>query len=214
MGRWLPRALCVAVLVAVTIAGTPADAKSGPRRTHQLLFLPVLAELPPLSTPGPYLEAGSAVANCDPVRLLGLIRMEAPIPTTGGRLPPTICAVLHQRSLSSRLLVAPLAGSQQFGTPAGLSGSDVRAVKATFAQGQGYAVELTLTSSGLSRFNELAAALFRQNAPRNEVAMVVDGIVYSSPAFQASSFSGTVQITGNFTPKQAAQLAAAVRTSG
>jgi len=151
MTDWLPRALAVAVLVAITTTGTSAHAKSGPLRTHQFLLLPVLAVLPPLTPPGPYPEAESAVANCDAGRLTALIRIQAPIPTTGGRLPATICAALRERTSSSRLLVAPLAGSRQIGTPAGLSGRDVRAAKPFFSRGVGYAVDLTLTSSGLRR---------------------------------------------------------------
>ena len=92
------------------------------------------------------------------------------------------------------------------GVPAGLSGADVSGATSTFVSGQGYAVEMTLKSSGETKFNALAAASFKQQAPRNEVAIVLDGVVQSNPAFQASSFT-TVQITGNFTQGQASDLA-------
>jgi preprotein translocase subunit SecD len=66
---------------------------------------------------------------------------------------------------------------------------------------------MTLKSEGLKKFNDLAAASFPKSSPQNEVAIALDALVYSAPAFQASSFSGPVQITGNFTPSQASDLA-------
>jgi preprotein translocase subunit SecD len=69
---------------------------------------------------------------------------------------------------------------------------------------------MTLKSSGLRKFNALAAASFPQSSPRNEVAIVLDGLVYSNPAFQSSSFNGAVQITGNFTPGEASDLATVI----
>ena len=64
-----------------------------------------------------------------------------------------------------------------------------------------------------AKFNAMAAALFGRPAPRNEVAVVVDGVVYSAPAFQAMSFSGAVQLTGNFTTRQATSLASTINAS-
>ena len=76
-----------------------------------------------------------------------------------------------------------------------------------FAQGQGIVVQFSLTKSGLRAFNVMATSGYNQTSPRNEVAFVVDGLVYSAPAFQASSFTGSVQITGNFTASAATHLA-------
>jgi preprotein translocase subunit SecD len=86
----------------------------------------------------------------------------------------------------------------------------VSGATSTFAQGQGYAVEMTLKSTGLSKFNALAATSYKQPQPRNEVAIVLDGLVYSAPAFQTGSFSGPVQITGNFTQSAASDLATVI----
>ncbi len=54
---------------------------------------------------------------------------------------------------------------------------------------------------------------FGQSAPRNEVSIVLDGVVQSAPAFQTSSFNGAVQITGGskgFTPGEASDLATVI----
>jgi preprotein translocase subunit SecD len=115
--------------------------------------------------------------------------------------------VLPIRSSKDRLLLAPVNTKASLGVPPGLSGGDVSGATSTFASGQGYAVEMTLKGAGLAKFNALAAASFQQQAPRNEVAIVLDGVVQSNPAFQTGSFSGPVQITGNFTQGQASDLA-------
>jgi preprotein translocase subunit SecD len=72
---------------------------------------------------------------------------------------------------------------------------------------------MNLKSAGLTKFNKLAAVSFGQSAPRNEVAIVLDGVVQSAPAFQTSSFNGAVQITGGskgFTPGEASDLATVI----
>ena len=63
-----------------------------------------------------------------------------------------------------------------------------------------------------ARFNGLAAELFPKQSPQNSVAIVLDGVVQTAPAFQTSSFTGAVQISGNFTRAEAEALAAALRT--
>jgi hypothetical protein len=211
MTRWVGRVVTVmlAVLVASPIA--VADASSRARPSHHLLFLPVLATI--RSPNGPSTPAiDQAVAACDVGQVTSLDGAGTPLPSTPPvRIAAATCAVLHVTL--DRLFVAPLAGSSALGIPPGLSGHDVRRVSTSFAQGQGWAVNLTLTTAGLAKFNALAAERFPNASPRNEVAMVVDGLVYSSPAFQAPSFSGPVQITGNFTPKQVSQLAATIRSA-
>jgi hypothetical protein len=53
----------------------------------------------------------------------------------------------------------------------------------------------------------MAGDLYDQLPPGDEVAMAVDGKVVSSPRFDGPDFSGPVEISGNFTSKQAAALA-------
>ena len=123
--------------------------------------------------------------------------------------------ILPIRNSSARLLLAPVNAKSSLGVPAGLAGSDVSSATSTFQTGQGYAVDVTLRSAGLAKFNALAAASYDSskpgsNSPRDEVAIVLDGLVYSNPAFQTGSFSGPVQITGSFTQSQASDLATVI----
>lgn len=95
--------------------------------------------------------------------------------------------------------------------PTAFTGKGVSTARATFEQGTGWVVLLTLTSDGLSKFNQLAASSYQQPAPKNAVAMVLDGVVQSAPAFQTGSFSGDVQISGNFSQTEAEDLATVLK---
>lgn len=191
-------------------------------RTAQLRFRPVLAQVPALpatpkgsttttTNPATTAAAAAAIASCDANAVSTLLSSGGSIPSTPlEKDSGTACVVLPVRNSKSRLLLGPVSPTPTLGLPSGLSGSDVDSAKSTFAQGQGYAVEMTLKSAGLTKFNALAATSFNKQSPQNEVAIVLDGLVYSNPAFQTSSFSGPVQITGNFSPGQASDLATVI----
>jgi preprotein translocase subunit SecD len=188
-------------------------------QTAQLRFRPVLATVPSAAvtprigtttttTPANRQAVISAIARCDATQLSSLVTAGAEIPTTPlAEDTKDACVVLPVRRSKQRLLLAPVTPTPGLGVPAGLTGNDVASANSSFAQGTGYAVNMTLKGSGLKKFNDLAAASFPQSAPKNEVAIALDALVYSAPAFQTSTFSGPVQITGNFTPSEAADLA-------
>jgi preprotein translocase subunit SecD len=97
--------------------------------------------------------------------------------------------------------------------PVALTGADLSGAKAEFIGGQeGWVVITTLTNAGHRKFNDLAHTLYPKTPPQNAVAIGLDGVVQSAPAFQTDSFSGDIQITGNFTKKQAEQLAVVLNT--
>jgi preprotein translocase subunit SecD len=97
--------------------------------------------------------------------------------------------------------------------PSALSGTDVRGARAQFLGGrQAWVVTVGLTKDGARKFNDLAGALYAQPPPRNSVAIALDGVVLTAPAFQEPSFSGDIQISGQFTKSQAKQIAVALQT--
>jgi preprotein translocase subunit SecD len=173
-------------------------------------------DLPPLSEPlnptvPPDPRSEQAVATCDTSQITALVAAGTEIPTTTlVNDAPNTCAVLQLRTSRTRLLFAPVTKHNPPGTPAGLTGNDVISATSTLAQGQGYAIDITLTKDGVTAFNALAAGSSPQTSPRNEVAIVLAGTVYAAPQFQTSSFSGPVQITGNFTSTDASILATIV----
>jgi preprotein translocase subunit SecD len=196
-------------------------------RTAQLRFRPVLADIPPLPAtpkgattttlpPATTRALSAAIASCDSTTLSPLIQNGTALPTTPlENDDPKNCVILPIRNTKQRLLLAPVTAKSSLGVPAGLNGSDVSSATSTFQSGQGYAVEVTLKSEGLAKFNALATASYDaskpgSNTPRDEVAIVLDGLVYSNPAFQTSTFNGPVQITGSFTQGEASDLATVI----
>lgn len=198
-------------------------------QTAELRFRPVLAVLPPAggteasSASPPTTSAGSVptseagtptttttlppdeaarravVASCNPDAVLALDR----VPTTSRADDRRgDCVVLPLRATDG-----DKAPGRLYLGPTELTGKDVDKARREFRQGEGYTVTMTLTGDGLDTFNALAARSFPQPPPRNEVAIVLDGVVQSNPAFRSPSFDGPVQISGNFSATEASDLA-------
>jgi preprotein translocase subunit SecD len=70
-----------------------------------------------------------------------------------------------------------------------------------------WVVTFRLNDAGTTKMNRLARASYNRQPPENSVAIVVDGVVQSAPAFREPSFIGDIQISGNFTEAQAKALA-------
>jgi preprotein translocase subunit SecD len=183
-------------------------------------FRPVLANVPPAQStpvnPSATQAATTAIATCNVSLLTALVQSGTILPTTSREDDkPEDCVILPVRNSTQRLFLAPVTANSSLGVPAGLSGSDVSGATSTFSPGQGYAVDVTLKNEGLDKFNALAATDYNpsnpgSNSPRDEVAIVLDGLVYSNPAFQTSTFTGPVQITGSFSRSQASDLATVI----
>ena len=73
--------------------------------------------------------------------------------------------------------------------------------------GSAWSVSLTFNSEGTSAFGALTARVTSLPEPTNQVAIVLDGIVQSSPRIIQAIPSGTAQITGSFTQIEAQDLA-------
>ena len=217
--------LVLGVAWLVVVVGGVAWAR--PRPTHDVRLLAALAEVPAVaSTPSPVpggsdvrvSDVSATVASCDLGTLDALANEGVVLPTTPvSRLGATTCAVVPIRDVANqRLLVAPLDGDPSLGAPPGLSGADVkdaRAEQPRFPSGVGHAVDVFFTAAGAAKFNAMASALYKlQNTEvRGDVAIVIDGQVLSSPAFEMPAFSGPLQLTANLTTRQASQLAAIIR---
>jgi hypothetical protein len=74
-------------------------------------------------------------------------------------------------------------------------------------------VVLTLTPKALKRFNQLAAASYRLPSPRNELAVVVDGVIVTTPMFTGGTFDGPIQISGGFSREDTKRLAAKIKSA-
>lgn len=212
-GRVLAAAIVGSLLVG---AQALPSAAAGRSKGHQFRVLSVVASVPPLASVSRASISGAlghAVKSCDLASVTAATATGAAIPTTASGGKPSECAVLPLRNSEARLLLAPLGATSALGTPAGLSGRDVQSAGSSFSQGVGNTVDLKLTATGVAKLNALAAASFGRPNPRDEAAIVVDGVVYAAPAFQSPSFSGSPQITGDLTAGQARSLAAIINAS-
>ncbi|MHB1928166.1 MAG: protein translocase subunit SecD [Acidimicrobiales bacterium] len=113
-----------------------------------------------------------------------------------------------------RWLLGP--ATNQAGIKQALSGRIVKSASAVVDATTGQdVVNVTLTSKGLAEFNKVAAlrnATYNKSTPNSEPfssreAIELDGVTESAPTIVNPVFTGQVQITGNFTSKQATDLA-------
>ncbi|WP_345218879.1 protein translocase subunit SecD [Georgenia halophila] len=70
-----------------------------------------------------------------------------------------------------------------------------------------WAVNLELNNEGTEIFGTFSERLFNLQPPRNQFAIVLDGLVISNASMNAPIFNGEAQITGSFTSESAATLA-------
>jgi preprotein translocase subunit SecD len=189
----------VAVLATVVPAGSAgaAAASAGTLPADTLQFRPVLAAITGATTTNPpTADEAAAIASCDPKRVAALTEVPAANATSSR---PHACEV-------RRFAAGEATGALYLG-PARLTAADVRSARSTYQSGSGYEIVVFVTKAGKRKFNAMARDLFPQESPRNQVALVVGGLVYANPAFQTSSFSGPISISGNYTQQEAKRLA-------
>ncbi|MFJ2029693.1 protein translocase subunit SecD [Streptosporangium sp. NPDC087985] len=68
-------------------------------------------------------------------------------------------------------------------------------------------VQLSFKGPGPDQWSKVTTTAFNSQAPRNQVAMVLDGVVISAPVIQEPITGGRAQISGNFTQVTADELA-------
>ncbi|MDP8976720.1 MAG: protein translocase subunit SecD [Actinomycetota bacterium] len=91
--------------------------------------------------------------------------------------------------------------------PSELTGRAVKDAKAEVDPGTGeWKVAFTLTDEGSKEFDALAARNLNK-----QVAIVLDGVVQSAPTIQQAKFEGSGEITGNFSEREAKDLALVLR---
>ncbi|MFW7415216.1 protein translocase subunit SecD [Demequina sp. SO4-18] len=74
-----------------------------------------------------------------------------------------------------------------------------------------FEVRLQFDSEGADKFGDVTTRLINLEEPRNQFAIVLDGVVISNATVQARITNGEASITGDFTQEQAEQLANQLR---
>jgi preprotein translocase subunit SecD len=181
-------------------------------KTAELRFRPVLAYVEPENTKPTTTTTKKSDATSTTVAGAGTSSSTAATTTTTA--PPQKTSTPAEDKANATVILpgrktddgkAPL--RYQLG-PAALTGRGVSGAKAQFQSGgDGWTVVLSLKDDGQTAFNKLAAESYPKQAPQNSVAIVLDGIVQSAPAFQTANFDGDVSITGDFSEGEAKDLA-------
>lgn len=92
--------------------------------------------------------------------------------------------------------------------PAFIEGTNVTNASAGIPQsGTAWQVNLEFDSAGAKKLADASQQLYVKASPQNQFAIVLDGVVFSSPYFQEPILGGSAQITGSFTQKEATDLA-------
>ena len=93
--------------------------------------------------------------------------------------------------------------------PAVISGGDVAEADAILggAAGTEWVVNFRLTGDATGRFADATTAAVSLPEPQNQIAIVVDRVIISSPTVQSPITGGTGDITGGFTEVEARDLA-------
>jgi preprotein translocase subunit SecD len=112
---------------------------------------------------------------------------------------PTDVIVVCDRAGGTKYILAPaeVLGRQISKASAGLDTQG----------GSAWYVSLTFNNEGTSAFAALTARVTGLAEPTNQVAIVLDGLVVSSPRITEAIPSGSAQITGSFTQLEAQDLA-------
>ena len=178
-------------------------------KTAELRFRPVLALLAPYKNPTPTTKKATSQRTA---AAGATSSSTAATTTTTNPNNPKSSTPAEDTAGATVILPGRGTGKEavryQLG-PAALTGKDVSGAKAVYnpGSGQGWTVDLSLKSSGQTLFNQLAKTSFPKQQPQNSVAIVLDGVVQSAPAFQTSNFDGDVSISGNFSESDAKDLA-------
>ena len=112
---------------------------------------------------------------------------------------PTDVLVACDRAGTTKYILAPaeVLGRQISKASAGLDTQG----------GNAWYVSLTFNNEGTSAFGALTSRVTALPEPTNQVAIVLDGLVVSSPRITEAIPSGSAQITGSFTQLEAQDLA-------
>jgi preprotein translocase subunit SecD len=169
-------------------------------QTAELRFRPVLCAVNPAKTPA----APAAPTAPYSATTCGTLGADG-----GASLPSTAVSQDSGKgyALLPQLDTKGVVVGRYLLAPTALTGRVVSTASAQAPQvGGNWSVQVNLTNSGSSQFDSMAA----QNVNK-QVAIVLDGLVESAPTIQTNSFHGVAQITGNFTQKQASNLALQLR---
>lgn len=170
-------------------------------QTAQLYFRPVLERLP--ATP----SATTTTVPAEPTTTLDptaptTVPIDRDKTTTPAENKPEDTVILPEKDDNGNVTVRYLLG------PAEVTGQAMSSARATVNPNNGvWEVQFSLTSGGTTQWNAMAEKV----GVNGQIAMDLDGVVQSAPSLQTTNFPGSGQISGNFTEREAKDLALVLR---
>ena len=175
-------------------------------QTAQLLFRPVIQQLPAEPTP----TSSTTTSSTTPTT----VAPDASTTTTSTTIPIDLNAttapedddetkqvILPEKDRDGRVTSRYLLG------PAEVKGTALSGASANVSQTGQWEVQFELTGEGTKQWNDMAAKV----GQGNQIAIDLDGVVRSAPSLSVTEFQGQGVITGNFTQSEAKDLALVLR---
>ncbi|MGI9033346.1 MAG: protein translocase subunit SecD [Acidimicrobiales bacterium] len=154
-------------------------------QTAQLYFRPVIQAIGP--------EGATPPAGTDPV---------ATKTTPADQDDPKAQVILPEKDKNGNVSNRYVLG------PAAVKGQAISSASAQVDPNNGsWSVNFSLTGSGEKDWNAMATSV----GQGKQIAIDLDGVVKSAPALQTTNFPGSGQITGNFSERDAKDLALVLR---
>ena len=96
--------------------------------------------------------------------------------------------------------------------PAFIKGESITDARAEIPQNSAaWQVSLDFNDEGSAQLADASNLLYKKTSPQNQFAIVIDGMVFSSPYFSEPILGGSASITGQFTQAQANELSSVLR---
>jgi preprotein translocase subunit SecD len=173
-------------------------------QTAQLLFRPVIQQLPAEPTP----TSSTTTSSTTPTT----VEPGASTTTTSTTIDLNSTTapedddenkqvILPEKDREGRVTSRYLLG------PAEVKGTALSGASANVSQTGQWEVQFELTGEGTRQWNDMAAKV----GQGNQIAIDLDGVVRSAPSLQVTEFQGQGVITGNFTQGEAKDLALVLR---
>jgi preprotein translocase subunit SecD len=168
-------------------------------QTAQLLFRPVVQQLPATAT---------ATTTTTPAPTTTVVEGATPTSTT---VPPDLSKTTPpEQDAETQQVILPEKDSSGNVTtrylldPAEVKGQALSSASAVVEPSTGvWEVQFSLTGEGTKQWNDMAAKV----GQGNQIAIDLDGVVKSAPRLDTTDFPGKGVITGNFTQREAKDLA-------
>ncbi|HUR22506.1 MAG TPA: protein translocase subunit SecD [Acidimicrobiales bacterium] len=174
-------------------------------QTAQLLFRPVIQQLPAENTPTSSTSSSTTSTTTAESAATTSTTSTIPVDLNSTTKPEDdeegAQVILPEKDKAGKVTSRYLLG------PAEVKGTVLSGASATVSQTGQWEVQFELTDEGTKQWNGMAAKV----GQGNQIAIDLDGVVRSAPSLSTTEFQGRGVITGNFSQSEAKDLALVLR---